>query len=92
MSACLRMCVYVCLRQCVTSRKLLSADLHCALFPLSWREKQASFARQRERGKTRQMAIPHSAATCGYNILYMCTCAAKTTAITLTCTESGCQN
>lgn len=61
-------CVYACMcvRQCVTSRKLLSADLHNALFPLSRSEKQASFARQR-RGNTRQMAVQRSRATCGYN-------------------------
>ena len=32
-------CECVCVRQCVTSRKLLSADLHNALFPLSARVK-----------------------------------------------------
>lgn len=58
------MCVCACVRQCVTSRKLLSADLHSALFPLSRSEKQASFARKR-RGKTRQMAVQYSRATCG---------------------------
>lgn len=62
------MCVreFVCVRQCVTSRKLLSADLHIALFPLSRCEKQASFARQR-RGKSRQMVIQYRNATCGYS-------------------------
>lgn len=45
---CIHMCVCVCVRQCVTSRKPLSADLHNALFPLSRSEKQASFARQEE--------------------------------------------
>lgn len=59
-------CVCVCIRQCVTSRKLLSADLHNALFPLSRSEKQASFARRR-RGKTRQKAVQYRRATCGYN-------------------------
>lgn len=61
---CVHVCACMCVRQCVTSRELLSADLLNALFPLS--EKQASFARQR-RGKTRQMAVQYSRATCGYN-------------------------
>lgn len=32
-SLCMTACLLVCLKQCVTSRKLLSADLHYALFP-----------------------------------------------------------
>lgn len=45
-------CVYVCVRQCVTSRKLLSADLHYALFPLTPRErKTGQFCKTEERQK-----------------------------------------
>lgn len=53
---CVHVCACMCVRQCVTSRELLSADLLNALFPLSRSKKQASFAIQR-RGKTRQMAV-----------------------------------
>lgn len=68
LSACAYVCasVCVCVRQCVTSRKLLSADLHYALFPLG--EKQASFVSQGE-GKVRQTAVQYDKekVTCGYN-------------------------
>lgn len=61
--------VRLCVRQCVTSRKLLSADLHNALFPLSRSEKQP-FCKTEEKPvkkDARQRPAKYSRATCGYN-------------------------